>query len=99
MAVSWPSQVSQESSSQVYHHSAWSHQVEEAESEESIKKAKIKWPLLDEKQAWEGMDQDPTRVVDLSLKGEIQNKLRVLGETIYSYGVEKFGTVEIGKGK
>ena len=45
------------------------------------------------------MDKDHTRVLELGLKGEIQNKLRVLGETIYSYGVEKFGNVEVGKEK
>ena len=71
--------------------------MEETESEESSRKAKIKWPLLAEKQAWEEMDEDLTRVLELGLKGEIQNKLRVLGETIYSYAVEKFRTVETGK--
>ena len=73
--------------------------MEETESEESSRKAKIKWPSLAEKQAWEEMGEDLTRVLELNLKGQIQNKLRVLGETIYSYGVEKFGTVEVGKEK
>ena len=52
--------------------------MEEAESEESSRKAKIKWPSLAEKQAWEEMDEDLSRVLELNLKGEIQNKLRVL---------------------
>ena len=73
--------------------------MEETESEESSRKAKIKWPSLAEKQAREEMDEDLTMVLELSLKGEIQNKLRVLGETIYSYGVEKFQTVEVGMEK
>ena len=89
----------EENASQVYSHSAQSHQVEEAESEESSRKPKIKWPSLAEKQAWEEVDEDLTWVLELNLKGEIQNKLRVLGETIYSSGVEKFGTVEVGKEK
>ena len=93
-----PSQL-EEDASQVYNHSAWNHQVEEVESEESSRKAKIKWPSLAEKQAWEEMDEDLRRVLELNLKGEIQNKLKVLGETIYSYGVEKYGTVEVGKEK
>ena len=93
-----PSQL-EEDASWVYNHSTQIHQVEERESEESSRKAKIKWPLLAEKQAWEGMDEDLTRVLELGLKGEIQNKLRVLEETIYSYGVENFGTVEVGKEK
>ena len=92
-----PSQL--EDASKVYNHSAQSHQVEETESEETSRKAKIEWPSLAEKQAREEMDEDLTRVLELSLKGEIQNKLRVLGETIYLYGVEKFGTVEVGKEK
>ena len=45
------------------------------------------------------MDKDLTRVLELSLKGEIQNKLRVLGETSTHMEVEKFGTVEVGKEK
>ena len=73
--------------------------MEEAESEESSRKAKIKWPSLAEKQAEEEMDEDLTRVLELNLKGKMQNKLQVLGETIYSYGVEKFGTAEVGKEK
>ena len=71
----------------------------ETESEESNRKAEIRWSLLVEKQAWEEMDKDLTRILELGLKGEIQNKLRVLGETIYLDGVEKFGTVEVGKEK
>ena len=43
--------------------------------------------------------QRPHQVLELGLKEEIQNKLRVLGQTIYSYGVEKFGTVEVCKEK
>ena len=71
----------EEDASQVYNHSAQSHQVEEGESEESSRKPKIKWPLLVEKQAWKEMDKDLTRVLELGLKGEIQNQLRVLQET------------------
>ena len=74
---------SEEDAIQVYNHSAQSHQVEEAESEESSRKAKIKWPSLAEKQAWEEMDEDLTRVLELKLKGEIQNKPSVLGETTH----------------
>ena len=73
-----PSQL-EEDASQVCNHSAQSHKVEEAESEESSRKAKIKWPSLAEKQTWEEMDEDLTRVLELNLKEEIQNKLRVLG--------------------
>ena len=49
--------------------------MEKAESEESSRKAKIKWPSLAEKQAWEEMDEDATMVLGMNLKGEIQNKL------------------------
>ena len=93
-----PSQL-EENASQVYNHSAQSHQVEETESEESSRKAKIKWPSLAEKQAWKEMEEDLTRVLELSLKGEIQNELRVLGETVYSYGAEMFRMLEVGKEK
>ena len=71
---------------------------EETESEASSRKAKIKWPSPAEKQAWEEMDEDLTRVLELGLKGEIQNMLSV-GRDYLPVWSEKFGTVEVGKEK
>ena len=46
-----------------------------------------------------GDGQRPHQGTRIEPEVRIQNKLRVLGETIYSYGVERFRMVEVGKEK
>ena len=92
-AQAHPSQ-SAEENSPVENHSASSHQAEEDKAEDTGRLARIKWPPLSDKKAWEEMDEDLSKVLELSLKGDIKKKLQAMGRITYSYGNDRFGLVE-----
>lgn len=53
-------------------------------------KPQILWPISCQKIEWEIINTDHVHLLE-GLKGCIERKLENMGDTIYSYGVERFG--------
>ena len=61
-----------------------------------VRRPPINWPAMSEAEKWSAMDEDICGVLSNSLKGDCTKKLQHLADTIYHYGVEKFGTKDRG---
>ncbi|KAI8485265.1 hypothetical protein Bbelb_370120 [Branchiostoma belcheri] len=62
-----------------------------------VKKEKIKWPKANNRAAWEELDSDLSNVLEQGLKGDIDRKLNSVGEMVYNFCSEKFGTLAVGE--
>lgn len=54
------------------------------------KKPQILWPKSCQRKEWETINTDLVRLLQ-GLKGCVERKLEEVGDTIYSYGAERFG--------
>ena len=54
-------------------------------------KARVSWPQAKDKMTWESVDRDLAMVLE-GLKGTAMAKLERMGEVIYSYGLDRFGS-------
>ncbi len=51
----------------------------------------VKWPKSSSKKEWATIDTDLSNILD-ELRGTVVKKLERMGDLIYSYGTERFGT-------
>ena len=56
----------------------------------------VKWPKSSSKKEWATIDVDLIKILD-GLKGTAEKKLEKMGDLIYAYGAERFGTQDTGK--
>lgn len=82
----------EEESSTLGHHKP-SLQQPATETRIQGRKPLIKWPKSCEKKVWETVNEDISKLLE-HLKGTAEKKLGKMGELIYNYGAERFGTAE-----
>lgn len=63
------------------------------ESKTQERKQQIKWPRSCEKKEWEVINTDISKLLG-QLRGIAVKKLERMGDLIYDYGVDHFGTTE-----
>lgn len=56
----------------------------------------VKWPKSNSKKEWAKIDADQIKILD-GTRGTAEKKLEKMGDMIYSYGAERFGTKKTGK--
>lgn len=61
-------------------------------------KARVNWPQAKDKNAWESVDRDLVMLLE-GIKGTAKEKLERIGEVVYSYGLERFGSSSGKKGE
>ncbi|KAJ8390061.1 hypothetical protein AAFF_G00110750 [Aldrovandia affinis] len=54
------------------------------------------WPKSSSKKEWATVDADLIKILD-GVKGTVEKKLEKIGDLIYIYGAERFGTKQTGK--
>ncbi|KAJ8409025.1 hypothetical protein AAFF_G00240460 [Aldrovandia affinis] len=54
------------------------------------------WPKSSSKKEWATVDADLIKILD-GVKGTVDKKLEKIGDLIYVYGAERFGTKQTGK--
>ncbi|KAJ8362449.1 hypothetical protein AAFF_G00374010 [Aldrovandia affinis] len=54
------------------------------------------WPKSSSKKEWATVDADLIKILD-GVKGTVEKKLEKIGDLIYVYGAERFGTKQTGK--
>ena len=52
---------------------------------------KIKWPKASDRVAWQKLDNDLSQLLELALRGSVENKIKILGEIIYEECKGRFG--------
>ncbi|XP_035683116.1 uncharacterized protein LOC118420431 [Branchiostoma floridae] len=76
---------------------------EEARADEADepRKARVKWPPSNAERQWEQLDDDPEGILEGTLAGGVERKLEAFVKivTVYNVGLERFGEMEIGKGR
>ena len=75
------------------HHSAQSLQAEVTETCTAFRK--IKWPIATNKNAWHNFDISIGEIVNLSVKGSVENWLLTMSKIIISYAKAQCGYMEI----
>ena len=62
-------------------------------------KDRVRWPTTAEKNAWQAFDEDADRILEVTLAGSTDKKIRTMSTIIYSMGAERFGVQERKQGK
>ena len=57
-------------------------------------KIKVKWPKASENSMWEQLDEDLDKILDTSLVGAVDRKLKAMATIITAVAQERFGVVE-----
>lgn len=55
------------------------------------RKPQIVWPKSSQKNEWHAVDTDLTCLLEAQ-KGSVEQKLDKMGDVMYNYGAERFGT-------
>ena len=75
------------------HDSTQSFQAEAMETHTAFRK--IKWPTAANKKAWQDFNTNIDKIVKISAKGSVENRLLTMSKIIISYMKAKYGCVEI----
>lgn len=54
---------------------------------------KVKWPKVNDKQAWRSLDQDLYTIPGKSLRGSAATKVNLFGNIIYEEAKKRFGVI------
>ena len=61
---------------------------------ESDVKQRVKWPNAAEKKTWQLFEDEVDKVLEATLAGDVDRKVRAMSTIIYSMGMEGFGVEE-----
>ncbi|KAH3842414.1 hypothetical protein DPMN_115910 [Dreissena polymorpha] len=58
------------------------------------RKERIMWPNASDKKSWKQLDENLDIILEISLQGQVDQKLTTLTTLIYTVGKERFGLEE-----
>ncbi|CAC5387513.1 unnamed protein product [Mytilus coruscus] len=61
------------------------------------RKEKIKWPTSADKAIWKAFNEDLENILEATLAGNVDRKMRAMTSIIYSVGKDRFGLITSGK--
>ncbi|XP_054628013.1 uncharacterized protein LOC129179159 [Dunckerocampus dactyliophorus] len=59
-----------------------------------VQQPRIKWPPANQHKVWHQFDEDITRVIESTAKGDVDRRLQTITTIIVTYGTERFGVEE-----
>ena len=63
-------------------------------SEIPDRKPRVKWPTSREKKKWSAFEEDMEKILENTLNGSAEGKIRVMTTLVYNMGAERFGLEE-----
>ena len=60
-----------------------------------VQKLRIKWPPANQYKVWHEFDEDLTRIIESTAKGDVDRRLQTMTTIIVTYGSERFGVEEV----
>ncbi|XP_049336392.1 uncharacterized protein LOC125802421 [Astyanax mexicanus] len=64
-----------------------------------IPQQRIKWPPASKRSEWQQFDEDVSKIIQATAKGDVDSRLTSMTTIIISYASERFGQVDKGKSK
>ena len=68
--------------------------LEAEETEGEAKLERINWPRMDAEKTWKDLDSDLSSIIQTTMQGGVEKKVKTFTTIVYNVSKERFGTVE-----